>query len=253
MKRTSLFALAAFAVLAAALSAEELVEPADQSSSPAAAPAPKASAFLGTVTVTGTGEVQVAPDIVSVVVEATNNDDSPVDASADTRKAMNAILAAARKSVPNAADLRTTRISINPEYEWVEGKRKFRGYVASQSLEITLRDVSKIDSLLEHLNKAPLTTLGNLDFRHSKADSLQRAARVLAIRNAAENAKSLCAAAGRSCDVLTGVRMGGADGPVPFPMEFKAMRMAADAGTAMPVQPGTLTFSAMVEADYRLK
>jgi uncharacterized protein YggE len=220
------------------------------------APPPPAHAGMGgRVTVAGHGEVRVAPDMLTLVVEASNNDGSPADASADTRKAMNGILAAARKSVPNATDLRTTRISINPEYEWVDGKRKFRGYVASQSLEITLRDVSRLDSLLEHLNKSSFTTLGNIEFRHSKADSLVREARALAIRDAAVNAAGLCAAAGRSCDELLGARAAGTAGPGPMPMmEFKGARMmAADAGTGMPVQPGLLTFSADVEADYRLK
>jgi uncharacterized protein YggE len=207
------------------------------------------------VSVSGRGEVQAAPDLLTLVVESANNDDSPADASADTRKAMNAILAAAKKTVPSANDLRTTRISINPEYEWVEGKRKFRGYLASQSLEITLRDISRLDSLLEHLNRASFTSLGTIVFGHSKADSLQREARSLAIRDAAVNAASLCAAAGRSCDELVGARAGSfGGGPGPM-MEFKAAprMMAADAGTGMPVQPGLLTFSAEVEADYRLK
>jgi uncharacterized protein YggE len=217
-------------------------------------PPPANGGAGGKVTVSGRGEVQAAPDMLTLMVEASNNDSKPAGASADTRKAMTGILAAARKSVGNPNDLRTTRISINPEYEWVEGKRKFRGYVASQSLEITLRDVSRLDSLLEHLNKASFTTLGNIAFGHSKADSLQREARALAIRDAAVNAASLCAAAGRSCDELLGARAGFSGGQGPAPMEFKAARMmAADAGTGMPVQPGLLTFSAEVEADYLLK
>jgi|GEM_PF-170506 len=218
-------------------------------------PSGGAPALLGgRVTVTGTGEIMASPDMVTIMVEVVKNDGSPVDASADARKAMNTVLAAARRVVPLASDLKTTRISINPEYEWTDGKRKFRGYVASQSLEITLRELSRLDSLLEYVNKSSFTSMGNLAFGHSKSDSLTREARVLALRNAAENAKSLCATAGRSCDELTGIRMGGVGGPGPMPMpmaEFRAMK--ADAGTGMPVQPGQLSFSASVEADYRLK
>jgi len=227
-----------------------LAQTADAPPPPAAGPSAG-----GRVTVAGFGEIQAAPDVVSIVVEVVKNDGSPVDASADARKAMNTVLAAARRVVPAAADLKTTRISINPEYEWTDGKRNLRGYVASQSLEITLRELPRLDSLLEYLNKSSFTTLGNLNFSHSKSDSLTREARALAIRNAAENAKSLCAAAGRTCDELTGVRAGGVGGPGPFPMpEFKGARMmAADAGTGMPVQPGQLSFGASVEADYRLK
>jgi uncharacterized protein YggE len=205
------------------------------------------------VTVAGTGDIRIAPDLVMLTVEASNNSSSPLDAASDTRKDMNQILSAARKIVRDSIrDVRTTRISVNPEYEWVEGKRKFRGFTASQSLEITLFDVSKAEALLEAVMDKPVYTVGNLEFRHTKADSLYRAASALAMRNAAENAKNICNAAKRSCEELIGVRTAGTAGPAPYPQaEFKAMR--ADAGGGMPVQPGTLVFSASVEADYKLK
>lgn len=203
------------------------------------------------ITVTGMGEIRVAPDRAVLIVEASNNDNSPLDAAEDTQKDMGIILVAARQVVQKAGDLRTTRLSINPEYEWVEGKRKFRGYNATQSLEITLQDPSKIESLLEGMLKAPISTLGNLEFRHSQADSLNREATVLAMRDAGVNARTLCEAVKRSCEELLAARMTGFGGTGPRPMmEYKAMR--ADAGGAN-VQPGVLSFTASVEADYRLK
>ncbi len=208
----------------------------------------------GRVTVSGVGEIRIAPDMAMLTVEASNNSSLPLSASSDTRKDMNQILGAARKYVRDSIrDVRTTRISVNPEYEWVEGKRKFRGFTASQSLEITIFDITKIEALLEAVMDKPVYTVGNLEFRHTKADSLVRAASILAMRNAAENARTLCTAAKRSCDELAGVRTAGASGPGPMPMgEFKMLRADAGGG-GMPVQPGTLVFSSSVEADYRLK
>jgi uncharacterized protein YggE len=243
----SAMTLLAFAALAVADDAP--------AGAPAASPAPSASSsHAGRVSVTGTGEILVAPNIAVFTVEASNTEKSPIGASADTRKAMNSIVLAARKFAPNPGDLRTTRISIQPEYEWPEGKRKFRGYTASQTLEVTVRDLTKLDSLLEAVNRTSFTTMGNLEFRHSKADSLQREARSLAIRNAAVNASGLCAAAGRTCDELIGARAGGAQGVGPFPAPMAEMRaFKAAGGSAMPVLPGVLVFSEVVEADYKLK
>lgn len=205
------------------------------------------------VSVTGTGEIRVAPDIAVITVDATFTRSTPRDAAAEVRKAMDAALAQVRKVVKDSTDLHTARVSLNPEYDWNEGKRVFRGYAASQTLEITVRDLAKIETLLGDLFKTTITGLNGPDFRHSKADSLRREAGALAVRDAAANAKVLCAAAGRTCDELVSLRAGGTSGPhYPAP-EFKVMRMSADAGSAMPVQPGLLTFSASVEADYRLK
>ena len=97
-----------------------------------------------------------------------------------------------------------------------------------------------------------MTGLQGPDFRHSQADSLRREAGALAVRDARENARVLCAAADKTCDELIALRMAGA-GHTPQP-KFEAMRaMAADAGGVMPVQPGVLTFGASVEAEYRLR
>jgi uncharacterized protein YggE len=237
---TRLFSLGVLALLTAGLATSNAQSPTPESR----------------VTVTGVGEVRVAPDMALLTVEASNKGSSPLSASNDTRKDMNQILGAVRKLVRDSVrDLRTTRISVNPEYEWTDGKRKFRGFTASQTLEITVFDVSKIEALLDAVMNKPVSTLGNLEFRHTKADSLGRAASALAMQNAAENARSLCGAAKRSCEELVGVRMGGAAGPGPFPgAEFKAARMmGADAGGGMPVQPGVLAFVATVDADYLLK
>jgi uncharacterized protein YggE len=204
------------------------------------------------VTAQGTGDILVAPDMAKFSVESVNNDDSPIDAAKDTRKDMAAILAAARRLVRNPADLRTTRVSINPEYEWVEGKRKFRGYAASQTLEITVRDLSKLDSLMEDLTRAKITTLGSLEFQHSKADSLRREALAYATQNARLNAAKICEPLGVACNEILGIRMAGTAGPGPMPM-FAERMIKSDAASNAPLQAGVLTFSASVEADFKLK
>ena len=202
------------------------------------------------VTAQGVGTIQVSPDMARLTVEAVNNDDDPVDAANDTRRNMATILNAARRFVRNPADLKTTRLSINPEFEWVEGKRKFRGYAASQTVEITVRDLPKIDSLLGDLIRSKFTNLGNLEFLHSKADTLHREALLLATRNARDNATRICEAVGLVCDEIMAVRMQGTGpGPEVAPM----FRMAKDAGNSMPVQAGMLTFTATVEADFKIK
>lgn len=238
MKRIFTFALAAFAGLAGGISTA----------------AAQTHTFESRVTVTGVGEVRVTPDMAVIIVEAAFTRITPRAAADEVRKTLNDVLRIARKAVRDTGDLRTARIGLNPEYDWADGKRVFRGYTASQSLEITLRDLTKIEGLLEELFKTSISGINGPDFRHSKADSLRREAGALAMRDAAGNAQNLCGAAKRSCDELIGARMAGSSNPGPFPAaEFKSMRAATDAGTAMPVQPGTLTFSAMVEADYQLK
>jgi uncharacterized protein YggE len=205
------------------------------------------------VTVTGTGEIKAAPDMAVITAEASFTRKTVKEAAAETRKSMDAIVKAGRKAARSADDLRTGRLSVNPEYDWTDGKRVFRGYTASQSLEITIRDLSKVEGLTEDLFAAPVTSLGGLQMMHSAADSLRREALALAVRDARDNAAKICAAAARQCGEAVAIRMQGA-GAAPMPMYVEARAFkAADAGGGAQVEAGLLTFSASVEADYRLK
>jgi uncharacterized protein YggE len=223
------------------------------SASPAAAQALSPPVPEPRVTVVGAGEVKAAPDMAVITAEASFMRKTVKEAADEARRSMDAILKAARKAARSDDDLRTGRLSVNPEYDWTDGKRVFRGYTAAQSLEITIRDLSKVASLTEDLFAAPVTSLGGLQLLHSKADSLRREALTLAMRDARDNAATICAAAGRTCGDVVAIRMQGAGGaPAPMPVFAEARAFKADGGGAQ-VEAGLLTFSAAVEADYRLK
>lgn len=225
------------------------------SAAPAAAqpPSPQFAPAPAGVTVAGTGEVKAAPDMAVITAEASFTRKTVKEAAGEVRRSMDAILKAARKAARSDDDLRTGRVSVRPEYDWAEGKSVFRGYTAAQSLEITVRDLSKVESLTEDLFAAPVTSLGGLQLLHSKADSLRREALALAVRDARDNAATICAAAGRTCGDMIAVRMQGAGLSAPAPVFAEARAFKADAGGGAQVAAGLLTFSAAVEADYRLK
>ena len=107
------------------------------------------------VTVVGTGEVRAVPDMAVLTVESNITRNTPREAAQEARKGIEAALAAARKVVRDTADLRTARVSLTPEYDWRDGKRVFRGYSAGQTLEITVRDLSKLEGLLTNFTSLP--------------------------------------------------------------------------------------------------
>jgi uncharacterized protein YggE len=218
------------------------------------AAAQPASPLDNRVTASGTGEIRITPDMALLTAEATFTRKTVKEAADEVRKAMDAILKAAKPAVRGSEDLRTTRLTVNPDYEWLPAGRRFKGYTASQSIEITVRDLSKVEKLTEALFATPMTGLGGLELRHSQADSLRREALTLATRDARDNAAKICASVGRACGDLLSARMAGTSGPVPPPMyAMEARLQKSDAGNGVPLQAGVLTFSAAVEADFRLK
>src|SRR5437016_3045915 len=105
------------------------------------------------VRVVGTSEVKVAPDraVIELGVEKQNASASLAKQSADV--AARKILEDLRTSGIDEKDIQTTFLSLHPQFNYHKGMR-ISYFVAEQTLTITVRDISKLDTLLESLIKA---------------------------------------------------------------------------------------------------
>ena len=70
-------------------------------------------------------------------------------------------------------DLLTTNVTLAPEYDWTKDGRRFLGYRAATTMQVTLRRLELLDTLYtELLDKRKLELYG-LNYEHSAVDSLQ--------------------------------------------------------------------------------
>jgi len=207
------------------------------------------------VTAQGYGTIKAIPDVQEWALEVEFARPTMSEAVTETQKVVDAALKACAKAIPDSNDIQTLRIYTRKEYQWENGKNVFKGYAASQSIEIKLRDFSKTESLTEDLINAGVTSMNGPSFSHSKADSLHKEAMALAMVDAKTNAGRMCQSVNLKCDELVSAK----ENPIqesPAPMLFaKAsnMDMGRAEGTGLSVKPGIMSFSAAVEATYRGK
>ncbi len=205
------------------------------------------------VTSYGYGEIKAAPDIARFTLEVAFTRNTMKDAVTETQKAMTEVTEAAGKTVSDSGDIRTTRISANKDFEWVNGANVFKGYSAGQSVEITLRDLSKMETLTEALLNTRVSAINDLEFSRSDMDSLREEANVLAMRDAKKNVQDMCRSVDLSCEELVSASTVAAPDQVPVIQNSPRMMMAKAAPQGISVKPGLMTFSAAVEATYRTK
>ena len=174
--------------------------------------------------------------------------------AAETQKTVDAVLAACSKAVSEPNDVKTTRISAGKQYEWENNSNVFKGYAASQSIQVKLRDLSRIESLTEAVLELPVTGIDNLQFGHSAIDSLRSEANALAMVDAKKNAQKMCAAINLSCERLLSARTASQDAAPMFQAKaMDAFAARAPGPTGISVKPGLLTFTSTVEATYGAK
>jgi uncharacterized protein YggE len=221
---------------------------------PLRAQAPAASPQEPLVVASGEGLAQAAPDRAWIAVSAESRAPSPREAQRRTAELMRPVLEALRRArVPDDA-VRTTGYDLQQEFDFTNGKRVPRGYVARNSIEVRVDDVSRVGELLEAVVNQGATSVSGLRFDLKDHAKLEREAVRLAVVNARLKAESAAAGAGRTLDRLVRIdETGGA--PPPTPMQFaRAMAVEAGAGGgAPPVSVGQIEVRAQVTVTFSLK
>jgi uncharacterized protein len=202
-----------------------------------------------TVDVTGHHFVSIAPDVGFVTLLLETTDKSASVAYASHNKVMNALIADIQSSkvgVP-AKDVSTTQFSLTPEYtyEATTNKRLFVGMKTSQTLQVKVRDLTKVSTVLDtslssSKNKVQIQSVS---FGVENPAKYTVDARQQAIADATKKARVMCES--------TGMRLGrpisihedepGSGGGEAVSAQFKMARsantMSADDASSSPQVP----------------
>lgn len=146
-----------------------------------------------TVRVVGAAEVKVVPDraVISLGVEKQNVSASVAKQSADA--AARRILDALRANGVDEKDIQTTFLSLQPQFNYRHGM-KMSYFVAEQTMSVTIRDLAKLDSILESLIKAGGNRIDSIQYETSDLRKYRDQARDLAVKAAREKAQALATA-----------------------------------------------------------
>jgi uncharacterized protein YggE len=146
------------------------------------------------INVSGEGKVKIAPDQASISISIETKGTKSEEVKRENDKKMDGILKFIKKSNIATEDFQTQRISLNPNYDYE--KKKYT-YIATQSVQILLKDLSKYDVLMEGLVNEGINRIDNVEFKSSKLVQLQSDARKLAMKDAKAKAEDFVSVLGQ--------------------------------------------------------
>ena len=156
-----------------------------------------------TITVSGTGEVYAKPDLALTSFSVITEKKEIAEAMAENTTKMNTVIDSIKEQGVEAKDLKTTKFNIYPRYEWQKetqfypnGRRILVGYEVRQSLEIKIRDMEKIGTIIQKATNAGANQVGDLRFTIDDEDEIKKQAREQAIDKAKDKAKELASQLG---------------------------------------------------------
>jgi uncharacterized protein YggE len=147
--------------------------------------------------------------------------------------------------------VRTTGYSIQQEFDYSNGRRIPREYVARNGVEVRLDAIDRTGEILDALVQAGATNVGGVRFDIKDRAAAEREALRLAVTDARGRAEALAAGAGRSLDRI--LRIDDTRPQTPMPVRAEMMAAKMDAGAQTPIEPATIEIRAHVVLTVAIK
>lgn len=208
---------------------------------------------FNTFTANGEGKVIAIPNIASTEVGITTQNANAATAQDENNKKMSALTAAMKKLGIADADLKSTNYSVYPQYDYVNGRQDLKGYTVSQSLQVKVRDLSKVSEVLKTAAESGSNQVSGLSFTVDDPANLRMEARNKALEDARKNAEQIARGLGARVGRVTSYYENSA--PVNQPMPYFAKEDAMGGGREVSVpsiQPGSNEIMVGVSVTYEL-
>jgi uncharacterized protein YggE len=214
-----------------------------------------AAAQPRSLSVSGSGTVSMAPDIAYVYIGVHTENPDIAQAVASNNTQAQAVVAALRNSGVDAKDIQTSNFSVytSNNYDKLTGQVSGSSFAVDNTVYVTVRDLTKLGSLLDTAIKAGANNINSVSFDLADKTAAMQQARQKAMTNAGDLAAELSKTAGLTLGGIqtlsytesgpyyyaAGVGGGGGGGPV--------------AAVPAPINPGQIQLTATVNVTYNLK
>ena len=150
----------------------------------------------------------------------------------------------------DAANLRT-----QPEYDYTkEGKSVLKGYRAVRQVQVTLRQLDKLNDLLDGALKSGLNEIRSVELGVANPDDYKAKARQAAIENATQQAAALAQGFNAKLGPVYSVRYHVANyQPMPIARMYKAADAAPMASAAQTYEQQSIHFDDQVDVVFELQ
>jgi hypothetical protein len=218
-----------------------------------------------TVTVQGDGQATLPPDVARVSFTVQNTAVTVVDAQAATTKQANAALEFVKEQGVADKDAKTLSYNISPQYSYpnpcpsgtacpmYSGTPKIVGYEVSETIQVTMRDLTAVGTMLNGLGKLSVQNISGPAFALDDSTAGYDAARADAIAKAKTQASLLAKQLGVRLGKI--VNFSESSGGYAYPMMAYGMGGGvADTKASSPNIPtGENTYSASVSITYEIR
>jgi len=150
--------------------------------------------FRNSIVISEIGEIYAKPDLAVINFSVIKEAKTVAEAIEKNTEIMNAVIQTTKDQGIEDKDLKTINFSIYPRYEYADGtfgKRVLVGYEVSQQLQVKIRNLEKIGTIIEKATAVGVNDIGELQFTIDNEEELKKQARAQAVEKAKTKAQEL--------------------------------------------------------------
>lgn len=204
------------------------------------------------IVTSGTASVDAVPDIATLAIEVNiaAKDAASAKKQADQRVAQ--YLSFLEQNGVAKKDISSANLRTQPDYDYQNGKSVLKGYRAVRTVEVTLRQLDKLNSLLDGALKAGLNEIRSVSLGVAQPDAYKDKARKAAIEDAIHQAQSLAAGFHSKLGPVYSVRYH-VSNYQPSPMVRMMKADAAPVSAQETYEQATIQFDDQVDVVFQLQ
>jgi len=217
----------------------------------ACAPQSAANDINRSISVTGTGEVYLVPDIAYVYIGTRSEAVDVASALSDNNQQAQSISTVLSDMGVDPKDIQTTAFNVYPMQNYgPDGQPTETKYVVENTVFVKVRQLQKLGELLDAVVRKGANQINGITFDVEDRAQAESDARKLAVQNATDKAKELADAAGVELGQLLNLSVYSSGSPQPM---YDAKGGGYAVQSAAPIASGQLLVSADANLSYELK
>lgn len=210
-----------------------------------------------TVSVQGLATIKVDPDLVTVYFRAETNASTAQEAKDKNAEIINKAIVNLTKAGISKDKIQTIDFNIYPEYDWIDGMQKLRGYKAAHSFKVELEtaQIDKVGSVIDAgVDAGALINYINFELSTERQNKYKAEALRQASQDAKTKAEAMVSGLGKTLGKLISVSDTGFD-YYPWPI-YRAMEVGGSATEAKEaitnITPSEKEITARISVVYQI-
>ncbi len=145
----------------------------------------------GRIKVIGTGRIQAAPDTAIITLGVVTEGQDLEKLQSENAEATTRVIKTILNSGVPRDNIRTTSYTIDPQYDYEDGKQIFKGYKVSNILSIEVTRLSEVGEIIDGAVNAGANIVQGVNFIIKNTEGYYNEALRLSLRNAQGKALTL--------------------------------------------------------------